>query len=74
LNIFKEKLNEARLMPESKKNPNWKRDHFVPQRIPFAGKKYKLVFWFKNGTDNHLLQNSKLMSVKNYEKQNKIPN
>jgi hypothetical protein len=54
LNVFKEKINEARLIPEPKKNPNWKRDHFVSQRIPFAGKRYKLVFWFKDGTDNHL--------------------
>ena len=40
--------------PEPKKNPNWKRDHFVPKRVSFDGKKYKLVFWFKDGTDNHL--------------------
>ncbi|RHZ35856.1 hypothetical protein [endosymbiont GvMRE of Glomus versiforme] len=54
INIFKEALNEAILAPEPKKNPHWKRDHFVPQRIPFDDKKYKLVFWFKDGTDNHL--------------------
>lgn len=54
LNIFKERLNKAILTPEPKKNPNWKRDHFVPKRIPFDGKKYKLVFWFKDGTTNHL--------------------
>jgi len=54
LSIFKEKLNGEILTPEPKKNPNWKRDHFVPKRIPFEDKKYKLVFWFKDGTDNHL--------------------
>jgi len=54
LNIFKEKVNGKEMEPEPKKNPNWKRDHFVPKRIPFDGKKYKLVFWFKDVTDNHL--------------------
>lgn len=54
LNVFKERLNKVILTPEPKKNPNWKRDHFVLKRIPFGDKKYKLVFWFKNGTDNHL--------------------
>jgi hypothetical protein len=52
LTIFKEKIKE--IEPEPKKNINWKRDHFVPQRIPFEGRKYKLVFWFKDDTDNHL--------------------
>ena len=53
LNIFKEKLNEKEAEPEPKK-PNWKRDHFVLKRISFGDKKYKLVFWFKDGTANHL--------------------
>jgi hypothetical protein len=54
LSIFKEVINGKEIEPEAKKNPNWKRDHFVPKRIPYRGKKYKLVFWFKDGTDNHL--------------------
>ena len=54
LTIFKERINEEILTPEPKKNPNWKRDHYVLKRIPFEGKKYKLVFWFKDGTANHL--------------------
>jgi hypothetical protein len=54
LSIFKEKVNEAILTPEPKKNPNWKRDHYVLKRIPFGEEKYKLVFWFKDGADNHL--------------------
>ncbi len=54
LTIFKERINEEILTPEPKKNPNWKRDHFVLKRISFDGKKYKLVFWFKDGTTNHL--------------------
>jgi hypothetical protein len=54
LDIFREKLNKAILTSEPKKNPHWKRDHYVLKRIPFGDKKYKLVFWFKNGTTNHL--------------------
>ena len=54
LNFFKEMFNGEDMEPEPKKNPNWKRDHFVPQRIPYQGKKYKLVFWFKDQTDDHL--------------------
>ena len=54
LSIFKEKVNEAILTPEPKKNPNWKRDHYVLKRIPFEKERYKLVFWFKDGTANHL--------------------
>jgi hypothetical protein len=54
LNIIKEKVNGERLTPEPKKNPNWKRDHYVLKRIPFEKERYKLVFWFKDGTTNHL--------------------
>jgi len=54
LNIFKEVINGKEMEPEPKKNPNWKRDHFVLKRVLFDGKKYKLVFWFKDGTTNHL--------------------
>ena len=54
LNIFRAKINGVILTPEPKKNPNWKRDHFVPKKVPFQDKKYKLVFWFKDGTTNHL--------------------
>jgi len=54
LSIFKGRLNEAILTPEPKKNPNWKRNHYVLKRISFGDEKYKLVFWFKDGTDNHL--------------------
>lgn len=54
LSIFKEKVNEAILAPEPKKNPIWKRDHYVLKRISFGEEKYKLVFWFKDETDNHL--------------------
>ena len=49
LSIFKEKLNGKDAEPEPKKNPNWKRDHYVLKRIAF-----KLVFWFKDNTTNHL--------------------
>jgi len=39
--------------PEPKKNPTW-RDVFVHNRISYQGKKYRLIFWFKNGTTDHL--------------------
>jgi len=54
LSIFKEKLNGKDAEPEPKKNPNWKRDHYILKRILFGEEKYKLVFWFKDRTDNHL--------------------
>ncbi|CAG8455749.1 26228_t:CDS:2, partial [Gigaspora margarita] len=40
LSIFKEKLNGKDAEPEPKKNPNWKRDHYVLKRIPFGDEKY----------------------------------
>ena len=52
LDILKEKINGIKRMKPDKRCGN--RDIFVRQRIPFEDKKYKLVFWFKDGTDNHL--------------------
>ena len=39
--------------PEPKKNSAW-RDVFVRNRISYQGKKYRLIFWFKDRTTNHL--------------------
>ena len=44
LNIFQFKVNGEILTPEPKKNPNWKRDHYVLKKISLGDKKYKLVF------------------------------
>ena len=52
LDILKEKINGIKRMRPDKKCEN--RDIFVRKIVPFDGKKYKLVFWFKDGTDNHL--------------------
>ena len=54
LELLAYRINGERLIPEPKKNPNWKRDHFVVKRLPYQNEKYKLVFWFKDNTDNHL--------------------
>ena len=52
LDIFKEKINGMKRMRPDKKCGN--RDIYVRQRISYDNKKYKLVFWFKDGTTNHL--------------------
>lgn len=51
LNILWVKLNGERR--ESRKK-HVKRDIFVEERIGFQGKKYRLIFWFKDNTNNHL--------------------
>jgi hypothetical protein len=51
LNIFQTKLNGVRREPRKKHD---KRDIFVEERISYNEKKYRLVFWFKDYTDNHL--------------------
>jgi len=52
LNILKAKINGIKRMRVDKKYGN--RDIFVRRKIPFDGKKYKLIFWFKDHTNNHL--------------------
>ena len=50
LNIFKEKLN-GRII----KQTNYpKRKVFKRERIPYLGKKYKIVFWFENNNPDWL--------------------
>ena len=52
LDILKEKINGIKRMRPDKKWGN--RDIFIRKRVNYDHKKYKLVFWFKDGTDNHL--------------------
>ena len=51
LNIFQDKLNGERREPRKKYG---KRDIFVEERISYQNQKYRLIFWFKDGTNNHL--------------------
>lgn len=51
LSIFWTKLNGERKEPRKK---HGKRNIFVEERISYEGKKYRLVFWFKDGTTDHL--------------------
>ncbi|CAG8725888.1 15196_t:CDS:2, partial [Dentiscutata erythropus] len=46
------KLNEIPIMKPKKRHGN--RDIYVWERIPYNNKKYLIVFWFKDDTDNHL--------------------
>jgi hypothetical protein len=46
------KLNEIPIMKPKKRQGN--RDIYVWERIPYNNKKYLIVFWFKDDTDNHL--------------------
>ena len=47
-----EKLSEIPIMKPKKHHDN--RDIYVWERIPHNNKKYLIVFWFKDDTDNHL--------------------
>lgn len=47
------RLNKKRIEPEPKENPN-DRDVFVRNFLLTNGKKYRLIFWFKDHTTNHL--------------------
>ncbi|MCE8163453.1 MAG: hypothetical protein I3273_05435 [Candidatus Moeniiplasma glomeromycotorum] len=46
------KLNEIPIMKPKKHYDN--RNIYVWERIPHHGKKYLIVFWFKDDTNNHL--------------------
>jgi len=52
LNLLKEKIHGIKRMRPSKKYGN--RDIYVRKRVAYQSKKYKLVFWFKDNTTNHL--------------------
>ena len=47
------KLNGEIMRPEPKKKPNWP-EVFVPRGIEHQGRKYRLIFWFKDHTTNHV--------------------
>ena len=51
LNVLEKELNGRKAKPT---NYQGKRKVFLRQRVFFENKKYKLVFWFKDGTNNHL--------------------
>jgi len=51
LNIFQTEVNNKRFFPTDYQGV---RKVFVREGVPFGDKKYKLVFWFKDGTNNHL--------------------
>jgi hypothetical protein len=52
--LIRELVNKLEdLDPEPKEDQNM-RDVYVWERIPHQGKKYRLIFWFKDGTTNHL--------------------
>ena len=51
LDIFRAEVNNQRFFPTDYQG---KRKVFVREGVPFDDKKYKLVFWFKDRTNNHL--------------------
>lgn len=51
LNIFQAEVNNKRFFPTDYQGA---RKVFIREEVPFGEKKYKLVFWFKDGTNNHL--------------------
>jgi len=51
LSIFQTKLNGERREPRKK---HGSREVFVEERIPYDDKRYRLIFWFKDNTTNHL--------------------
>jgi len=51
LNILNKELNGKKAKPTSYQG---KRKVFIRKRVGYDNKKYKLVFWFKDGTTNHL--------------------
>ena len=51
LNILSKELNGHKAKPT---NYQGKRKVFIRKRVHHDNKKYKLVFWFKDGATNHL--------------------
>ena len=52
LNILKERINDRKRMKPRKRHGT--RDIYVLERTFYQDQRYRLVFWFKNGSDNHL--------------------
>ena len=46
-------LDGRQIEPEPKKEPS-DREVFVRNRMLWQGKRFRLVFWFKDNTNNHL--------------------
>ncbi|MCE8167851.1 MAG: hypothetical protein I3273_04575 [Candidatus Moeniiplasma glomeromycotorum] len=51
LNIFQTEINGKRFFPTDYQGI---RKVFLREGVPFENKKYRLVFWFKDKTTNHL--------------------
>ncbi|WNE40223.1 MAG: hypothetical protein GBAus27B_000290 [Mycoplasmataceae bacterium] len=52
LNILKEKVHgRIRMKPRTKHD---KRDIYVFENFLYQGKKYRLIFWFKDNSNSHL--------------------
>jgi hypothetical protein len=51
LNFITKELNNRKAKPT---NYPGERKVFIRERFYYQGKKYRLVFWFKDGTTNHL--------------------
>lgn len=51
LSMLHFKLNKEKREPRKKHH---KRNIFVEEKISYQGKKYRLIFWFKDNTTNHL--------------------
>ena len=51
--ILEKKLNQQKVNPMPDSYLLWKKDIFS-WRTTYQGKNYRLFFWFKNGTTNHL--------------------
>jgi len=52
LNLLKEKIHGRRKMKPRTRHGT--RDIYVRERISYNNKRYRLIFWFKDGTTNHL--------------------
>ena len=52
LDLLKEKINGIKRMRPRKRYEN--RDIFVRERLLYREKRYRLIFWFKDETTNHL--------------------
>ena len=51
IGILTEMINGDRMRPRQRYNA---RDVYVPEWIPYGKRDYRLVFWFKDGSNDHL--------------------
>ena len=52
LTLFQTRINGRKRMKPRKSHGL--RDVYVREKVPYDDKKYRLIFWFKDGTTNHL--------------------